>query len=39
MKIACHVAAQRSTLNRMFAALVFSVAFYIIWRSVGKAWH
>lgn len=37
MKAACHLAAQRSTLNRMFAALVFVVAFYIIWRSVGSA--
>ncbi len=37
MKAACHLAAQRSTLNRLFAALVFIVAFYIIWRSVGSA--
>ncbi len=37
MKSACHLAARRNTLNRMFAALVFAVAFYIIWRSVGSA--
>ena len=37
MKAACHLAAQRSTLNRMFAGLVFVVAIYIIWRSVGSA--
>ena len=37
MKAACHLAAQRNTLTRMFAALVFVVAFYIIWRSVGSA--
>jgi uncharacterized membrane protein YfcA len=37
MKAACHLATQRNTLNRMFAALVFVVAFYIIWRSVGSA--
>lgn len=34
MRAACHLAAQRSTLNRVFAGLVFAVAFYIIWRSV-----
>jgi uncharacterized membrane protein YfcA len=37
MKAACHLAAQRSTLTRMFAALVFVVAFYIIWRSMRQA--
>jgi uncharacterized membrane protein YfcA len=37
MKAACHLAAQRNTLNRMFAGLVFAVAAYIIWRSVGQA--
>lgn len=37
MKAACHLAAQRNTLNRMFAAVVFAVAFYIIWRSAGQA--
>lgn len=37
MKAACHLAAQRSTLNRMFAGLVFVVVFYIIWRSVHSA--
>lgn len=37
MKAACHLAAQRNTLNRMFAGLVFAVAIYIIWRSVGQA--
>jgi uncharacterized membrane protein YfcA len=37
MRAACHLAAQRSTLTRMFAALVFIVAFYIIWRSVRPA--
>jgi uncharacterized protein len=29
MKLACHLAGQRSRLNRVFAALIF-VAFYII---------
>lgn len=39
MKVACRLAAQRNTLTRMFAGLVFVVAFYIIWRSrsVGLA--
>ena len=37
MKAACHLAEQRNTLTRMFAGLVFVVAFYIIWRSVGPA--
>lgn len=37
MKSACRLAAQRSTLNRLFAGLVFVVALYIIWRSVGQA--
>ncbi len=37
MKAACHLAAQRSTLNRLFAGLVFVVAFYVIWRSIGSA--
>ena len=37
MKAACHLAAQRNTLNRMFAALVLGVATYIIWRSIGSA--
>jgi uncharacterized membrane protein YfcA len=37
MKAACHLAAQRNTLNRMFAALVLCVAIYIIWRSTGSA--
>jgi uncharacterized membrane protein YfcA len=37
MKSACHLAHQRNTLNRVFAALVFVVAFYIIWRSTGHA--
>jgi uncharacterized membrane protein YfcA len=35
MKAACHLAHQRATLTRMFAALVFLVAFFIIWRSIG----
>jgi len=37
LRAACHLAAQRHTLARMFAALVFLVAFYIIWRSAGHA--
>jgi len=37
MKAACHLAAQRNTLNRMFAALVLGVAAYIIWRETGSA--
>lgn len=37
MKAACRLADQRSTLTRMFAALVFVVAFYIIWRSFQPA--
>jgi uncharacterized membrane protein YfcA len=37
LKAACHLAAQKSTLNRMFAALVVAVGFYIIWRSVNQA--
>ena len=37
MKAACHLADQRNTLTRMFAGLVFVVAFYVIWRSVGPA--
>ena len=37
MKAACRLADQRHTLTRMFAALVFVVASYIVWRSVGQA--
>jgi uncharacterized membrane protein YfcA len=37
MKCACHLAVQRNTLTRMFAALVLVVACYIIWRSIGQA--
>jgi uncharacterized membrane protein YfcA len=36
MKAACHLATQRSILNKMFAGLVFVVASYIIWRSIGR---
>ena len=36
LKAACHLSEQKSTLNRMFAALVFVVAFYIIWRSTHQ---
>jgi hypothetical protein len=36
MKAACHLASQRNTLNRMFAAVVFAVAGYIIFRSVER---
>jgi hypothetical protein len=34
MRLACHLAGQRRTLNRLFAGLIFAVAIYIIWRSV-----
>jgi hypothetical protein len=37
MRLACHLAARRSTLNRIFAALIFVVAFYMIWRSGWQA--
>ena len=37
LKAACLLSEQKSTLNRMFAALVFVVAFYIIWRSAHQA--
>ncbi|SDB74673.1 sulfite exporter TauE/SafE family protein [Belnapia rosea] len=37
MRTACRLAANRNTLNRIFAAVVFVVAAYIIWRSVGHA--
>jgi hypothetical protein len=37
MRLACHLAAQRSTLNRVFVGLIFVVAFYIIWRSARQA--
>ncbi len=37
MKTACHLAEQRNTLNRLFAALVLGVAAYIIWRETGAA--
>jgi len=36
MKAACHLATQRSALNKMFAGLVFLVASYIIWRSIAQ---
>ena len=36
MRAACHLSAQKGTLNRMFAGLVFVVAFYIIWRSLAQ---
>jgi uncharacterized membrane protein YfcA len=35
-KLACDLAAQRSTLNRVFAGVIFVVAFYIIWRSTRQ---
>ena len=35
MRAALRLAAQRDTLSRLFAALIFVVAAYIIWRSVG----
>ena len=37
MKAAMHLASQRNTLNRMFAALVLGVAAYIIYRSTQGA--
>lgn len=37
MRAACHLAGGRGTLNRIFAGIVFVVAFYIIWRSTGQA--
>jgi uncharacterized protein len=37
MKLACHLSAQRCTLNRLFAVLIFVVAFYIIWHSSRDA--
>lgn len=37
MTAALHLQHQRATLNRLFAALVFAVAFYIIWRSLTVA--
>jgi uncharacterized membrane protein YfcA len=37
MRLACHLAGQRGTLNRVFAGLIFIVAFYIIWRSTRQA--
>lgn len=33
MRAACRLAADRGTLNRIFAGIVFAVALYIIWRS------
>jgi uncharacterized membrane protein YfcA len=35
-KLACELAAQRGTLNRVFAGVIFVVAFYIIWRSTRQ---
>jgi len=37
MRAACRLAADRNTLNRIFAGIVFTVALYIIWRSAGHA--
>jgi len=37
MKAACYLAGQRHTLTRLFAVLVFAVAIYIIFRSLGRA--
>ncbi|MDN3567420.1 sulfite exporter TauE/SafE family protein [Paeniroseomonas aquatica] len=37
MRAACRLAADRNTLNRIFAGIVFTVALTIIWRSVGHA--
>jgi uncharacterized protein len=37
MRAACHLAADRNMLNRIFAGIVFTVAVYIIWRSAGHA--
>jgi uncharacterized membrane protein YfcA len=37
MRAAIQLAAQRNTLNRLFAGVVFAVALYIIWRSAGQA--
>ncbi|HQT77886.1 MAG TPA: sulfite exporter TauE/SafE family protein [Rhodopila sp.] len=35
MKAAIHLSGHRTALNRLFAGLVFAVAAYIIWRSLG----
>lgn len=35
MRSAIHLAGHRTALNRLFAGLVFVVAAYIIWRSIG----
>lgn len=35
MRAALHLSGHKTALNRIFASLVFVVAFYIIWRSVG----
>lgn len=37
MRAACRLAADRNMLNRIFAGIVFTVALYIIWHSVGHA--
>ena len=37
LRAACRLAADRNTLNRIFAGIVFTVALYIIWRSAGHA--
>ncbi|TDH58637.1 sulfite exporter TauE/SafE family protein [Dankookia rubra] len=37
MRAACSLATDRNMLNRIFAGIVFIVALYIIWRSVGHA--
>ena len=37
MRVACRLAAERNTLTRLFAGIVFVVALYIIWRSAGHA--
>jgi uncharacterized membrane protein YfcA len=35
-RLACELAMQRSTLNRVFAGVIFVVALYIIWRSTRQ---
>ena len=35
-RLACGLAAQRNTLNRVFAGVIFAVAFYIIWHSMKQ---
>ena len=35
MRLACHLGSRKAALNRIFAGLVFAVAFYMLYRNAS----